>query len=264
MSFYLNIIQSWLPYLSVILILINVIIYYFGKLISSVRPQRESRIIIYLNGLLFSAIIIGVPLIIIMSFSEILINASFWIYLTITLIVAILLSKRLTSQHLDYNSVKEFADFKVQNTLKPIMSFFNFNYKKFKIIHDYIHKSKIGNFEGIFVSFVSLSFFYKSLFLENMPMTFISGLFLFFILSSVATLYSWRSVKRTNITIILKDKTKIKGIFKKFQEDYLEIITKEKNIIIPLNSINYFETNIFNKNNMIYKEFLEYQKNKKN
>jgi hypothetical protein len=254
-DFSLNTIEQ----IPVAIAVIGVISYYFGKLISDARPQREVRSVSYIEGISFLIIFILIPSILIYYFNQ---QISFINYLKPYSLLFILLGYGLTYflflKSVYFNTkllgaesyFKKIYKDKVDEVIDKKLSFAkkysnaNIAYSSMNWFSD-VMGDKLSNFTLIFISiFMLLSFAVVILSETNILYITLSSIALFFGLSSLAVLYGYYSSQYPELKIILKDGTLKTGKIVKYDTDFFTIVKGKTKYFINKDEIVSVETPI--------------------
>lgn len=237
--------------LSLIIFIIGLFSYYFGKLIEETNPTKEVRQVTYMSGILFIFLFVALPILIIYQFSNYLLfmsGTSWWLFGVFVLqtLLFFILHKKVQAYNLMKSGYGEIFGEKVEEyTSKLINSlgiskFYKGNAKK---TNEKILLSKLStNWLFIIVLFQILIFFNVLNSSENILFQFVIFAYLFLSISNAAILYGWSQVKSyPEVKVHLIDKNIVSGRLMKIEEDYVNVRNGQKVWHINKININFIE-----------------------
>lgn len=238
--------------LSLIIFIIGIFSYYFGKIIEEVKPTKETRQVTYMSGIFFILIFVALPLLVIYEFSNnlIIIPGTFWwlfgVFILQTLLFFIL-HKKIQTYNLVKSGYSYFFGEKVEeytsnliNSLGISGSYEGWNAKK---LNEKIFLSKLSN-NFLFVIITVMIWLFVNVLVssENLIFQFLIFFYLILGLSNAAILYGWNQVQEYPlVNVLLLNEKVISGRLMKIEEDYVNIRDKKKVFHINKEQIRFIE-----------------------
>jgi len=223
---------------SIIIALLGIITYYFGKIISDTRPQKEVRSVSYIEGFYFLVIFVVLPLLIVYYISYqtsfiIFLKPYWWLSLLIEYALVYFLYLKHSSfiihlyelekyfQKIYKRKVNEVLKNKIKLNKKGLTS------KTMTWFQKFMYK-KISN-QGLFIISTFLIFTTYIVFTANPSILYVSvsGISLLLGLSLLAILYGYYTAQFPYVTIILKNGKMKSGKMIKYDGEFFIVIDRE-------------------------------------
>lgn len=241
--------------LSLVLGIVAIIAFFFGKLINEVSPYKENKYAIYTSGAFFVIIfVIFPPIVLYTVFESKFITFNYLIALGLHFILSWFLGKRLQMYRLIQRMKLE--GFLTNLTLD----------KTKKVLEEHKFLKKLANIEQaesglksfyfkklpqwLMLLFAILNYWFAIIVFSSGAkpiLMFLSSLFIIINLSCLAVFYAYNNVKYPQVTAHLDDGEKIKGELAKIDEGFINIIGNNKVYHIIDSKVKYLEVEIITK-----------------
>lgn len=244
--------------LSLIIIAVAALLYYFGKLIGDIKVEKYEKTDYYMQGVLFSLSYIAMPFVLIIIFTQYLNlyipSWSLWfqivtLYLLFLSALAQELQKKygaLSKRVLHIAVEKAEEKRRLDDVLKQE------NFEKFLLKLFTGLRKVLGNYHVLFIfSFFILWSYYSAVSPENIlsPQSLLFSLSAFLNLTFVAINFGYVAARYPHAKIVLGNGSEIKGKVLKFEE-FVHLLKEDekKKVLINKDKIICIEENLFEEN----------------
>jgi hypothetical protein len=251
---------------SIFIAISGIITYYFGKLISDTKPQKEVRSVSYIEGFSFLVVLVIIPSIIIYYFNQQTFVISFlkpywWLLLIFEYILAYFLYLKwsyFTAQLYElkryvHKIYKQKVDEVMQKKLGFLQKYSKTDYTYF--IMNWFQNFMESKMSNLTLFLISTLLILSTLvvIMENPSILYValSGTSLFFGLSSLAILYGYYTAQFPYIKITLKNGKIKSGKIIKYDDGFFIIIDKGRKYFLNKDEIISVETPILLKQTKI-------------
>jgi len=212
--------------ISLIILLFSSMFLYFGKFISLANPNESDDKLTYsILGLIFSALFIFLPFIVIYNLKDAIISVNNVIWMVILFIITVIISLNL---EINFHYMKYGKTGKALTKIQE------------KIIVNWLgHTYVLIIFSGLIFSSV-----FSNYYSNDILLFLLSSVWALFILTAMAIIYGINGISYPDATIYIANQTPIEGKIVKYGKFIYVINKEEKKILINKDKIEHIEMKI--------------------